>query len=198
MHAPVRTRMAIEATALRVCLSLAVLLLAPLAGVIEIEGRAQSSEESTREAPLAVGDAGLFQGYEISVVSVTPNANRIVAEENPFNDPPGTGHQFFMTRVSITNTTSELQHPTPLLVFLAVGDLDFAYLPFRERCGVYPDQLIGVREIASGETVEFNVCWNIDSRDQDSLVMFLDTMTHDAPSTVWYSLQSTATPTAHS
>ncbi len=187
---------AIQTTAIRYGVLIAVFLLTPFAIAMEPDVRAEGGSDSTRAAPLAIGKAGLFQGYEIAVVSVTSNANQIVAQENQFNDPPGAGRQFFMTRVSVTNSTSEVQHPNPLLVFLAVGDLDYTYLPFRESCGVYPDELIGIRELASGETVEFNVCWNIDSRDQDSLVMYLDTMAHDAPPTVWFSLQNEATPTA--
>jgi hypothetical protein len=187
---------AIQPTALRCSMVIAVLLLAPFAIAVEPDVRAEGSNESTRAAPLAIGEVGLFQGYEISVVSVTPNANQIVAQENQFNDPPGAGRQFFMARVSLTNTTSEVQHPNPLLVFGSVGDLAYTYLPFRESCGVYPDELIGVRKLASGASIEFNVCWNIDSRDQDSLVMYPDTMAHDAPPAVWFSLQDQATTAA--
>jgi hypothetical protein len=55
-------------------------------------------------------------GWEITVLSTTPDGTAQVMAENQFNSPPAVGDQFFIATVQAkyTGTTSKTFEPTPL------------------------------------------------------------------------------------
>src|SRR5690606_14381120 len=118
-----------------------------------------------------------------------PNANDIVMAENQFNDPPGAGNQFFITRISITYVGNETGAPSSELDYQAVGASSKGYTIYNDYCGVYPEDPYTVTELFPGGTAEFNLCWQIDSADQDSLVMYIESWLDFESDPVWFSLQ---------
>ncbi len=151
--------------------------------VVEVSGTGES-----RDSPLSIGRIGTVGDYQISVLSVTPNASDIIAMENQFNEPPVEGHQFFMARIAATYTGSSTGTPSADLNFQSVGDLSASYTIFNNDCGVYPDQIYNIPELFSGGSAEFNVCWQIDSRDQDSLIMYVESFFDFNSNPTWFSL----------
>ncbi|CAN5742037.1 hypothetical protein BH24CHL4_BH24CHL4_21440 [soil metagenome] len=154
----------------------------------ELEVVEETGTGETRESPLGIGRVGQVGDYEVSVLSVTPNATDMVAAENPFNDPPSPGNQFFIARVNATYVGPSAGNPGFELNFQAVGDLSVGYTVFNNTCGVYPDDLYNVNELFTGGSAEFNVCWQIDSQDQDSLVMYVESLLDFSGQPVWFSL----------
>lgn len=146
-------------------------------------------KESSRAVPIPVGSVGAVDDYEISVVSVTPWANDIVMAENQFNDPPQEGNQFFIARVTVTYVGNETGTPFVDLNFKAVGDSSAGYTTFNNSCGVYPDDAFTISELFPDGSAEFNVCWQITSTDQDSLVMYVEPLISFRSESVWFSLQ---------
>ncbi|HEV2528478.1 MAG TPA: VWA domain-containing protein, partial [Thermomicrobiales bacterium] len=70
----------------------------------ELEVVEETGSGETRDSPLGVGRTGEVGDYEVTVLSVTPNANDLVAAENQFNEPPSADEQFFIARLSVTYT----------------------------------------------------------------------------------------------
>ncbi len=149
----------------------------------------ETGSGETRDAPLGVGETGVVGDYEITVLSVIPNADDVVAAENQFNDLPGAGEQFFIARVSVTYTGSETGNPAFDLDFQSVGDSSTSYTTYTNSCGVIPDDpLLTVAELFEGGAAEFNVCWAIDSGDADSLEMYVEPLFDFDSDRVWFSL----------
>ncbi len=146
------------------------------------------SQASSRTHPIDVGDTGEVGDYEVTVLSVTPDATDIVAAENQFNDPPAPGDQFFIARISVTYIGSETGNPAFDLNYQAVGDSSTSYTIFNNTCGVYPEQTYDVTELFEDGSAEFNVCWAIDSADADSLVMYIESLFAYGEDPVWFSL----------
>lgn len=154
----------------------------------EPEPVAQTGNGETRESPLRVGEIGVVGNYEITVLSVIPNADDLVAAENQFNDQPGAGEQFFIARVSVTYTGSETGNPAFDLNFQSVGDQSSSYSTFDNGCGVVPEDQFNATELFEGGSAEFNVCWAIDSGDADSLELYVEPLIDFDSERVWFSL----------
>lgn len=141
----------------------------------EVLARAVPPVLGTRETPFPVGHPVTYtHGWRIEVTGSVPNANRAVADENRFNDPPQPGHQFFMARLRVTRTAPGADYFYGEGDIRAVGNSGVAYADFRERCGVIPDELEDTRDLFQGGTIWGNVCWQIRSSDADSLVMYYE------------------------
>jgi hypothetical protein len=138
-------------------------------------------------ATLTTGD-----GWEITVLSTTPDATAQVMAANQFNGAPAAGDQFFIATVQAkrTGTTAAIFNPDSVLRSVG-GVTDRDYSTFRNICGS-PDQPPGVIPVAGigdvrpdeipdafltteplpGEVVQGNVCWAVDRRDGASLEMY--------------------------
>ena len=147
----------------------------------------------SRENPIPFGVGIEFinsstDHWEFAVLSVTPDATAEVLRENPYNDPPDDGNQFYIVRVraKYLGPGSELFDASYRL--RALGDSGAAYTTFGESCGVIPDQIDSYRELFTGGEVEGNECWQIASDDADSLVMFLEADHYSGEPRIWFSL----------
>jgi plastocyanin len=154
----------------------------------ELEVVAETGTGEARSSPLGIGRIGQVGDYEVSVITVTPYATDLVMAENQFNESPLEGNQFFMARVSVTYTGAATGTPWVDLNFQAVGNKSTSYTTFNNSCGTYPDAPFNIAELFEGGSVEFNVCWQIDSTDQDSLVMYVDPLLSFDSEPVWFSL----------
>jgi len=152
------------------------------------ESPVQDLSSNSRTSPIEVRTTAPIEDYTVSVISVTPNATDIVLSANQFNDPPSIGNQFFMTRLSVTYKGTETGTPWLDLNFQTVGDKNTSYTTFNNSCGSYPDDPYNIAELFEGGSVEFNVCWEIDSVDQDSLVMYVEPAFSFDADKIWFSL----------
>jgi cyclophilin family peptidyl-prolyl cis-trans isomerase len=163
---------------------------APEPTATQISSSAAASDQvSTRENPLPLNTTGKVGDFEVTVVSSTPNANDVVMAENQFNDPPSAGNQFFITRVRVTYVGNETGSPGFDLEYQAVGAASKGYTTYNDYCGVYPDEPYTVSELFPGGTAEFNLCWQIESSDQDSLVMYIESWMDFNSEPVWFAVQ---------
>lgn len=130
-----------------------------------------SAATGTREDPIPMGQPVQFgDDWELTVLSVTPDATDLVMSESSFNDPPAEGRQFFIVtlRVTYTGDSSDQFNGWDLRT---VGQSAVSYSQWAEDCGRIPDQLSST-ELFPGGTIEGNVCWPIAVEDADSLVLY--------------------------
>lgn len=130
-----------------------------------------SSGAGTRAYPIPIGQTvAIGNDWELTVLSVTPNATDLVLAESSYNEPPAAGHQFFLANVRITYTgdDSDSFYGWGLR---AVGQSAVAYSQYDDNCGSIPDELPS-RELFTGGTIEGNICWSIEAADADSLVLY--------------------------
>lgn len=124
----------------------------------------------TRDDPYPVGtDVKLDDGWVLTVIGGDANANEEVEAHNQFNDPPDEGKQFFMARVRLTYEGEGSDTFFAGFRLDAVGDSNVAYHAY--ECGDIPDEL-PYDEVFKGGTIEGNVCWEIETSDVASLLMF--------------------------
>lgn len=134
-------------------------------------GTVDADEPGTRENPIPVGQtAALGEDWELTVLSVEPDATAAVMAESTFNDPPAPGHQFFMATVRVTyvGASSDEFYGGSLRV---VGQSAVAYDSWDDYCGSIPNELAD-RELFTGGTIEGNLCWSVATADVDSLVLY--------------------------
>jgi hypothetical protein len=128
----------------------------------------------TRENPYPRGStATLADGWKVTVASTIPDATAAVLAENQFNDPPASGNQFFIVRVTATYTGQGSKSFSGSFRLRAVGTSAVSYSTFANSCGVIPDE-ISSAEVFTGGTVTGNECWQVKSSDVASLVMYDD------------------------
>jgi hypothetical protein len=130
-----------------------------------------SGGAGTRENPIPFGQtARIHPDWEMTVVSVTPDAAELIAGEGSFIEPPTAGYQYFVATVRLTyvGETSDTFFVSDLS---AVGQSAVGYNQFDDYCGMIPNELPS-RELFTGGTIEGNVCWIVAAVDVDSLVLY--------------------------
>jgi hypothetical protein len=132
-----------------------------------------SAPAGSFQNPVPVGEpTDVGGGWEITVVSVTPDATEAVLAENSFNDPPEEGRQFFVAEVKVTNTGSSTETFDGNFRLRANGQsTEYDYRPFADRCGVVANEWEEV-PIAPGESVTANACWSVRAEDAPYLKLF--------------------------
>jgi hypothetical protein len=130
---------------------------------------------STRENPIPFGQTkAVSGGWQMRVLSTTPDATALVLAENMFNDPPGAGGQFFIARVEATYTGPGSATFDASYRLRAVGPSGFVYRTFdTESCGVIPDEF-PTNTVFTGGTLSGNVCWSVSAADAAGLMIFDD------------------------
>lgn len=79
----------------------------------EDEGEGESTGGGTRENPLPLGSTISDDDWTVTINSVNLNANKVIASENPFNDPPPDGYVYILVNVTAKYTGSDPQGETP-------------------------------------------------------------------------------------
>ena len=105
--------------------------------------------------------------------------------ENQFNDPAPDGSQFVMVTIRVKNETSETQRYSSAGLN-AVGQSNVEY--DGRGCGVVPDAFESSRNMFEGGELSGNVCFNVESSDVDSLVMY-DSNAYDSSNWVFFALR---------
>lgn len=126
----------------------------------------------TRDDPIPIGTAvDLGDGWQIVVLDVIPSATKIVMGENPFNDPPEAGNQFFLAKVRAKYIGEGSDTFGGRFRLRVVGPSSIGYSTFENSPGVIPDPLPD-SEVFSGGIIEGNIGWEVKSSDASSLVMY--------------------------
>ncbi len=164
-------------------------LMAALFSILEkLDVVDETGTGETRDSPLGVGRIGTVGDYEISVLSVTPDATDEILAINPYNELDKEGNQFFLARVSLTYRGKATGKPSSDINFQSVGKLSTSYTMYNDQCGVYDEPLYGVDELFEDGSIEANVCWQIDGKDDDSLVMYVEPNAGITTEPIWFSL----------
>ena len=133
--------------------------------------------------------------WEITVLSVQPDATSDVLGENPYNDPPAEVNQFYMVTVRAkylglgSQTFSGIELKT-------VGDLGVVYRDYEDGCGVIPDELDDYRELFTNGATEGNKCWEISTSDAESLMLLVDSFVSFDDQRFWFALEPPLTATS--
>lgn len=134
-----------------------------------------STETGTNDNELvAIGVPALVGIWDITVISVTPDASDAVLAENEFNEAPEEGEQFFLATLEVTYVGEESSTFWLDMSLKALGTSNVAYEAFEASCGVIPDDINEAGETFPGGTLSGNVCWKISSDDATSLAMIAD------------------------
>ena len=140
----------------------------------------------TRESPIPLGAVALTHaGWEVSVLSATPNANDAVLAEYRFNDPPRPGRQFYLVTLRakyVGAGSDDFGFRHRLRVVGSANNV--VYEAFGDGCGVIPNSLPSP-EVFTGGEITGNKCWEIESSDAESLLIFLG---NDA-TRIWFALK---------
>ncbi|MGI8405849.1 MAG: cupredoxin domain-containing protein, partial [Thermomicrobiales bacterium] len=149
---------------------------------------AETGTGETRDSPLGVGRIGKVGDYEISVLSVTPNANEVGPTKNSIAPPAGEGNQYFMARVALTYRGVGSGVPKNDLRFQAVGELGKGYRDSFECAAGMEDSVDGIVDVFEDGSAEGDLCWEISTKDENSLEMYVKFGSSPGAQTVWFSL----------
>lgn len=153
----------------------------------------QETEEPTKEAaeigtrknpaPYKDNTVTLFNSgveeWEVGITKVNLNANKVIANENMFNEPPAKGNVYVMATVDATYLGDESGLPWI--------DLDFQFVSadgrsFDEASVVQPDSLSDVADLYEGASGNGNVVFEVPSKDVDKGTIAISHTWGDAPS----------------
>ncbi|MFQ5427148.1 MAG: hypothetical protein ACE5EV_08710, partial [Gaiellales bacterium] len=96
----------------------------------------------SQENPVPAGTSfRLFDGWTVTVLSVTPNATDQVLRENRFNDPPEPGNQFFIATITATYQGTGSSTLDADFRFRALGPSAVVFSTFDDDCGLIPASL---------------------------------------------------------
>ena len=110
-------------------------------------------------APLELCQAASIEGWDIAVTAVELDATATVMDANTFNEEPADGSQYLMFTLTGTNTGTEAVDP-----FIGLNTaVDIADYRYEDTCGVLPNDLVDVGEVAPGESFTANDCVFVDS-----------------------------------
>ncbi len=161
---------------------------------------AQRAGDSSREDPLPIGTTFVVDDYEITVLSINPDAEAEVLAENQFNEAAPAGDVMVMVRVGVTYTGNETGDPGWELMYKAVGSENRGYAMSDKDCGSIPEGEFSVGELFTDGTAEYNLCWMVSEDEAPTLVMYVAPLgSSDDEDTVWISLdpdQPASTPEA--
>ncbi|MEL7975771.1 DUF4190 domain-containing protein [Isoptericola sp. F-RaC21] len=132
----------------------------PLAGAdsaSDSDGSADSvddAEAGTRANPYAFSQKVSNDDWTVKLGKPHEATDKVLAE-NPYNEKPGKGMEYWMVPVSATYTGSETGLPMMDITVRFVGDDAKTY---SDRCGVIPNDLADEGELYEGGHVDGNVC----------------------------------------
>lgn len=119
-----------------------------------------SADQGTRTNPYPLGSVITEGDWQVTVNSVTPDANDAVAEANMFNDPPPAGSQYLLANVTITYTGSDPQGEMPFTTITYVtadGNTVNSY----DSTAVAPDSLDTLSPLFQGASTTGNVVFTV-------------------------------------
>jgi hypothetical protein len=134
----------------------------------------------TRGVPYPSGGAWpTADGWRLEVLDVTPDATSAVLHESEANSSPQPGDVYTVVRVRATRTAARAAEFDGSIRLRAMGPTSaLIYSSFEDSCGLTPDP-IPDDAVASGDSVEGNVCWSVPEEVAPDLVMVDSPLTED-------------------
>lgn len=115
--------------------------------------------EGTRDNPLSAGDTMSTDDWTI-VLDTPYEATDDVLGENPFNDPPADGSEYWILPITATYTGDDTGEP--MLITTAFVSADgHTYDEGNSDCGVIPDPLDAAGELYADASATGNVCLEV-------------------------------------
>lgn len=154
-----------------------------------------TAQDTSRTNPVPVGQSGRVGDYEIVVVNLTPNHPEAFSGL-AYGQPAPPGEQFFVARVAVTYVGTGTGTPSGELNFQAVGASNVGYSAAMNLCGTgtLSESVALAPEMFPGGTGEYEVCWQIDNADADSLVMYVEPYVAPNAAPTWFSLGNAPAP----
>ncbi|WP_280234488.1 DUF4352 domain-containing protein [Nocardia cyriacigeorgica] len=115
-----------------------------------------SPDQGTRANPYPLGSVITDGDWQVTVNSVTLNANDAVAAENQFNDPPPPGSQYLLANVTITYIGTDPQGDTPFATVSYIT-ADGNTVNSHDSNAVAPDALDTTSPLFEGASTTGNV-----------------------------------------
>ena len=139
----------------------------------EINDDGEATERVSRDEPVALGDEAEVGGWSIRVLAYESDATDLVLAEEPNNPDPGQGRQYVLITIEAIN----LGDSAAAFYFSsswALGDEDgIIYEEFEDGCAFAPDGFTGRGDTPAGETIEGNLCFNVEAGDAESLLLYI-------------------------
>ncbi|MCH8565435.1 hypothetical protein LTH96_06835 [Nesterenkonia sp. LB17] len=143
----------------------------------EPEAAGTDGDEGTRDNPLPLGESVSHEDWEVTINSVSPNADDAIAAENEFNDPAPEGQSYMLVNMTATYLGDDSDSPMMAaeLAYVTgtgetISDYDFAV--------VAPDAFDSLVELYNGGSETGNVALAVPNDDDGTLrvrVGFFDT-----------------------
>lgn len=118
------------------------------------------------DAPLDMCETGKVDTWDIAVTAVEADATDTILGADATNEAPADGSQYFMITVTGTNRADAAAAPTDLLIGVRNGSWTY-----QSDCGIVPDDLGAVGEIAPGESFTANRCVPIETEKIEGAVI---------------------------
>jgi len=115
-----------------------------------------AADEGTRKNPYPLGSTITDGDWQVTVNSVTLNADDAVAAENSFNDAAPAGSQYLLANVTVTYTGSSPQGESPYSTFSYVT-VDGNTVNTWDFSAVIPDELDSTSPLYDGASTTGNV-----------------------------------------
>jgi hypothetical protein len=141
------------------------------------------SEVGTRrETPVPVGEEHRIGDWIIKLMAIEKNADRIVLEEDEFNDPPVNGRRFVITTWYLKYVGPASGTPWVDLTFSYVGAAGNTFgSGSDDDCGVIPNDLSDVGEMFPNAEATGNECFSVPIEQIDAGVLMVEVDSVRAP-----------------
>lgn len=116
-----------------------------------------TAQPGSRDNPFPIGEEVSNDDWTISLGDPY-EATEAVLDENPFNDEPEEGFEYWIVPVSATYEGADAERPGMALNVKFVSDEGHTYNSYDPTCGAISDDLFDVNELYAGATGEGNVC----------------------------------------
>lgn len=118
------------------------------------------------DAPLDMCATGQVDTWDIAVTAVEVDATETILGTEATNTAPDEGSQYFMITLTGTNKADAAAAPTDLLVGVRNGSWTY-----QSDCGIVPNDLLDVGEIAPGESFTANRCVPIETEKVEGAII---------------------------
>ncbi|MBF6426889.1 DUF4352 domain-containing protein [Nocardia cyriacigeorgica] len=121
-----------------------------------------STDQGTRANPYPLGSVITDGDWQVTVNSVTLNANDAVAAENPYNEAPPAGSQHLLANITVTYIGTDPQGKAPD-VSVSYVTADGNTLNTYDSVTVVPDALDTISPLYEGASTTGNVAFTVPS-----------------------------------
>lgn len=152
-------------------------------GDAESSAAAEADASAAAAAVLSLGQPGELTEYTVTVDSVTPNGNDIVAAENQFNSPPA--GQYVLVGITVTYKGADEGDPWLDLSTEFIGT-DARKYDTSSCSAVIPDEVSDLPTLLAGGTATYQVCMDVPpTAIEGGRVEVSESFTFDDVSAVW-------------